>query len=311
MDDVKDIKSLPIAVCGLGKLGSHLACALSNKGFSVRALASSKPEKAERIGKLLSSAPHLVRFPEEAIKEVQILFLTYPDKILQEMAERLLPLPLSGKTIVHCSGAYSYSLLDCLKAKGATLASFHPLQTFIIPEFEKSNNLFKGISIRIDAEEKALSTLRSIAEALEAFPFELSSGENTHAFYHTAAVLVSNGVVALTEAASKLLEQSGIQPSQAQQILKPLLQQTLHNLGKYPIDKVLTGPIARGDTQTIQQHLRSLGTSDDLRGIKSLYAAIAFQLLELTQKKSFDSSAHNRLIWDIMKPHLKDLADFS
>jgi predicted short-subunit dehydrogenase-like oxidoreductase (DUF2520 family) len=88
-------------------------------------------------------------------------------------------------------------------------------------------------------------------------PFEIP--EEHRAAYHAAAVMASNLLVALEESAATLLDRAGA-GAESRELLAPLVLRTAANWAERGPD-ALTGPIARGDVETIERHLATLGES--------------------------------------------------
>jgi predicted short-subunit dehydrogenase-like oxidoreductase (DUF2520 family) len=97
--------------------------------------------------------------------------------------------------------------------------------------------------------------------------------------YHAAAVMACNYLVALEDAALELAEAAGIARDEALEALLPLVKGTLSNLEKVGIPDCLTGPIARGDAETVRQHLRAIG--ERLPGLLALYKLLGRRTLEV------------------------------
>jgi predicted short-subunit dehydrogenase-like oxidoreductase (DUF2520 family) len=96
--------------------------------------------------------------------------------------------------------------------------------------------------------------------------------------YHAAAVFASNYLVALHAAAAEAFAVAGLPPEAAAPALSPLTARAADNVARLPLAEALTGPLARGDRQTIERHLRALEASPQL---SSLYRALGRQLLSL------------------------------
>ena len=112
--------------------------------------------------------------------------------------------------------------------------------------------------------------------ALGAEPLHLAGVDR--AAYHTAAVFASNYLVALYVAAARSFELAGLPAESARAALLPLSQGTLDNLRSLPAAQALTGPVARGDVQTVEGHLQALQGDGALR---QLYRGLGAALLRL------------------------------
>jgi predicted short-subunit dehydrogenase-like oxidoreductase (DUF2520 family) len=107
---------------------------------------------------------------------------------------------------------------------------------------------------------------------------------NMRPVYHAAAVMASNNVVAVVAAATRWLQQAGVPPDDTLPALLPLVEGTIDNLKHLGIPAALTGPVARGDTDTIRLHLARLSGPD-----RALYSALGLEVLRLARTAGLDA----------------------
>jgi predicted short-subunit dehydrogenase-like oxidoreductase (DUF2520 family) len=158
--------------------------------------------------------------------------LCVPDGAIADVAASIAP----GPWVAHVSGATSLAAL----APHTRRFSVHPLQTFTRA---RGPEQFDGAWAAVTGESAAaLETGRALAETLGLQPFELADSART--LYHAGAVFASNYLVTLQRAASLLFESAGAPP----EALEPLMRRTIENHFE------LTGPIARGDWETVASH---------------------------------------------------------
>ncbi len=134
------------------------------------------------------------------------------------------------------------------------VGGFHPLQTFAGVKQAIEN--IPGSTFALEAEEPLLTTLKNMAAALGGHWIELKASDKVA--YHAAAVFASNYLVTLVKMATDLWQTFSIPTDQATRALLPLIRGTLHNIETIGIPQCLTGPIARGDTGTVNKHLKAL-----------------------------------------------------
>ena len=162
---------------------------------------------------------------------------------------------------------------------GANIGVLHPLQTFASVKQAVDNIL--GSTFAIEAEEPLLTTLKEMAETLECRWIELKAADKV--IYHAAAVIASNYMVTLVKLADDLWETFAIPREQATQALLPLLKGTLNNIENVGIPQALTGPIARGDIDTIKKHLAAL--QKEAPDVLSTYCELGLQTIPIAQAK--------------------------
>ena len=188
---------------------------------------------------------------EAAGAAVDLVLLCVPDAAIPEVA-RAVP---EGPWVAHVSGATTLSALDPHSRR----FSVHPLQTL---SRERGAEQLDGAWAAVTAETgEATGVANQLAETLGLRPFPLADAD--HALYHAAAVIAGNYLVTLYRTASQLFEQVGAPP----EALVPLMQRTIEN------GFVLTGPIARGDWETVESHLRTL--EERAPEVAPLYRALA------------------------------------
>ena len=242
---------LKIGFIGAGVVGTALATGLSRKGCEVVAVYSRSLSSAEKLAK---SLPHckVCRSAQEAADAAELTFITTPDDVIATVAAEVRWRP--GKSVVHCSGAHSLDILAPAEEDGASVGSFHPLQTFASVAQAIKN--LPGSTFALEAGEPLRSTLKELASLLQGDWVELQPGDKV--LYHTAAVFACNYMVTLVKLATDLWQNLGIPREQAVKALLPLLHGTINNIGNVGLPGCLTGPISRGDSGTISKHLAAL-----------------------------------------------------
>lgn len=276
-----------IGFIGAGTVGTALAISLAGEGYEVVAVASRSRSSAERLAEVVEGC---VPFDngQEVVERAELIFVTTPDDVIEQVVAGLAWRP--GRAALHCSGAASLDILELARVAGAQVGGLHPLQSFANVQ-EAIENL-PGSTFALEAEEPLLSTLKAMAEALGGAWVELGPGDKV--LYHTAAVMVSNYTVALMKMATDLWREFGKSIPEATQALLPLLEGTVNNIAKVGLPDCLTGPIARGDTGTIQKHLQALG--ERLPSLLSAYRELGLQgILVALDKGGIDEEQAARL----------------
>jgi predicted short-subunit dehydrogenase-like oxidoreductase (DUF2520 family) len=239
---------LKLGFIGTGKVGTALAVLLNRKGYNVVAVYDHTPKAAERL-KALFDTCQVVDNSQQVADTADLIFITTPDGIIESVASQIKW--TRGKTVIHCSGADSTAILDKARQDGATVGVFHPLQTFAgIPQAIEN---IPGTTFAIESEEPLLTTLKEIAVSLGGNWIQLKADDK--AAYHAAAVFASNYLVTLVKMATDLWQTFDIPTDQAINALLHLMRGTLHNIETLGLPQCLTGPIARGDIDTVRKHL--------------------------------------------------------
>jgi len=242
---------LKLGFIGAGTVGTALAVRLSSKGYQVIAVSSRSQTSARKLARAVSGC-RAFNNNQGVADTAELIFITTPDDTIASVASEIQW--HRGQSVVHCSGALSTDILESAKKSGARVGAFHPLQTFAGVKQAIEN--IPGSTFAVEAEEPLLSTLKDIATALDGDWIELKA--NDKVVYHAAAVIACNYLVTLVKLATDLWQSFNIPQSQATQALLPLIRGTIHNIDTVGIPQCLTGPIARGDIETIKKHLDAL-----------------------------------------------------
>jgi predicted short-subunit dehydrogenase-like oxidoreductase (DUF2520 family) len=190
----------------------------------------------------------------------EIVLLCVPDRVIAAAARAVEP----GPWVAHVSGSTQLSVLDPHERR----FGLHPLQTFTRARGpEQLDGAFAAVS---GETPEALATGFELAETLGLRPFELDDSER--ALYHAGAVVASNYLVTLHRAAAELLAAAGAPP----EALVPLMRRTIENGFE------LTGPIERGDWETVEAHLEAL--EERRPELRALYETLADATKELAAR---------------------------
>ena len=234
--------------------------------------------------------PDLLRRPTSG---TTVVFLAVPDDAIAAVAAALALVELPRRVaFVHASGALGLGALASLGGRHA-VGSFHPLRSFPQPGPPEA---FLGIVIGVDASTESLRrVLNGLARDLGATPKRVADAQR--AVYHAAAVFASNYIVTLLAEAVRLLEQSGWTEKEAIQGLVPLAEGAVANVRERGPVLALTGPIRRGDAETVKRHLIALGALETnarraTKGRKSdLYRMLGNVALEIAQQAGLTPAA--------------------
>ena len=223
----------PLAIIGAGRVGRSIATAAEAAGIITR----------------LAGREQAL----DACRESAVALLCVPDGEIVAACEAIATTVPPPEFVGHTSGATTLEALSAARAAGAEVFSLHPLQT--VPDGE--TDLTGAPCAVAGSGPESLSFARDLAAALGMRAFDVA--EERRAAYHAAAAMASNLLVALEESATTLLDRAGAGP-ESRELLAPLVLRTAANWAERGTD-ALTGPIARGDGETIALHLEALKES--------------------------------------------------
>jgi predicted short-subunit dehydrogenase-like oxidoreductase (DUF2520 family) len=233
-----------LAVVGAGRAGGAIARAATAAGIEAQLLG--------RNDALVVSDP-----------DATAVLLCVPDAEITAACERVAEVVPAGTWVGHVSGATPLAALEPAAAAGCRTFSLHPLQT--IPSADAD---LSGAPCAIAAaDDRGVALARALGRALGMSPFEVP--EEGRAAYHAAASIASNFLIALEESAADALAAAGV--LNPREVLAPLVLRTAANWSDSGAD-ALTGPIARGDEETVARHLAAL--RDRAPELAPLYEAL-------------------------------------
>ncbi len=270
-----------IGFIGAGKVATPFGRYLHKGGMTISGYFDRHVDKvAYACGHTKSQA--FKNIVETAIHSDIILITTQDDKIAAACRQLCEQKSISPRHLVgHMSGAHSSRILGEAKNLGATVFSLHPLQAFA--DEEKSLTDLPNTYFSLESEETGPDPVIKILSRMGNPYFKLSP--EVKSLYHLSACVVSNYLVTLMASGLDALEKSGIDPQQGFTAMRPLIQGTLSNIARMGPAKALTGPVARGDAGTIEQHIKAL-QSPEFDDLRSFYAFMGLKTLELASKET-------------------------
>ena len=253
-----------IGVVGAGRVGAVLGAALRAAGHEIVAVAGESDGTRTRIETLLPGVP--VRKPSAVARAADILLLTVPDDALSNVAAMLSASKAihPGQLVVHTSGRHGTEVLDPAADRGAQVSAMHPAMTFTGTDVDLGR--VPGTVFGCTGGEDVRETIEALVADLRGRPVWVD--EHQRVLYHAALAHGANHLVTLVNQATDLLRVTGVTDPAA--VLRPLLQAALDNALSYG-DAALTGPIVRGDVQTVRDHLQTLADTS-LEALESYVA---------------------------------------
>jgi predicted short-subunit dehydrogenase-like oxidoreductase (DUF2520 family) len=282
------------AIIGAGMVGTAIGYLLKKAGYEIVAIADKSAAALRRAQSYTGGKA--CRKPQEVLREADCILITTPDDIILSVCKDIARSPLiKGKYIFHMSGAGGLDLLDPARKAGAAVASIHPLQSF-----SSIDNAIQNIPssyFGITADAKAKTQAETIVLALGGKPIYISSQQKS--LYHAAACVASNYLVSLLNVVESIYQSIGINENDAKKAYLPLIYGSLKNIELSGSVQALTGPIARGDSGTIQKHVDAINAN--LPQYASLYSSLGLVTIKLARAKGTLNSRQAKKISNILK----------
>lgn len=251
-----------IGIIGGGRMGRGLARALADAGERVE-LWSSREASGAGAG------------PAGLVSAAATILLAVPDGVIATVAAAIAPQVSADQVVLHLSGVHDRTVLSPLAARGAACGSLHPLQT--VPDPATAAARWRGAYAAVEGDDRAVTEAERLARCLALTPVRLPAGAKV--LYHAGAVAASNYVVTLAGLAARWAAAAGLSAELAAQIYRPLLAGAAANLAGTSAAAALTGPIRRGDIDTVRAHLAALGGED-----RRLYAVLGLETVRLAEE---------------------------
>lgn len=265
-----------IGIAGAGRIGQALGRLLRERGEPVAAVASRTPESARVAAAFIGAeAATYAQLPSRATR----ILIAVSDRAVAPVALELARAGMAGGVALHTCGAHGAGILAPLAARGVSCASLHPLQTVASPERGLAE--LPGAAFAVDGEGPALHWAGRIIGLLNGQALHIPAGKRP--LYHAAAVLAGNYVVGLLDAAAALLGECGVGQEQALRALSPLARAAVSNAAALGPLQALTGPLERGDLETVAAHLEALAQAP--RPAAELYRQCGLYLLGVARRK--------------------------
>jgi predicted short-subunit dehydrogenase-like oxidoreductase (DUF2520 family) len=224
----------------------------------------------------------------QTMRPADVWMLAVADDQIALVADALAASGLAdGAIVFHCSGAKASNELAALAARGARVASVHPVRSFADPDAVA--NAFNGTFCGVEGDPDALALLLPAFTHIGARPVTIDAAAKT--VYHAASVFASNYLVTVLDAALRAYEAAGIAPEVARELARPLAGETLANVLRLGPERALSGPIARGDAATVARQQAAVKAWNAPAG--QLYEALAGATWDLAGRKHAIKSAIN------------------
>lgn len=258
-----------VAIVGAGRMGQGLAVALGGAGHPIALISRSIHPVIPPLR--LFDGPR-----DRALRDASAVLLAVPDRAITPLAEELAAEGSIGSrhTVLHLSGLLDREALHPLAGTGAALGSLHPLQSVSDPA--TASERFAGAYAGVEGDDRALSVAEALAASLRMTPVRIPRGAK--AAYHAGATFAANYTTALVAVAERLALAAGIPAEVARRLYLPLIRGAAANLEAGPA-AALTGPVRRGDVETVVAHLAALGPED-----RTLYLLLGREALRLARE---------------------------
>lgn len=227
-----------LIIVGPGRAGGAMGLAAEAAGHELVGVLSRSP--TDRWENLAWDA---------ALPEADVVFIAVRDEAIADVAGRIAPHVSEVGVVAHLSGFTPVLVLHDIQERGTAVGGFHPLQS--LPDPETGARALAGSYVGIDGDQLAVDVLTHLATSLGMEPFRLDDAARPA--YHAAAAAAANFVVTSLAVSADLFESAHIDPK----VSRPLVETAVANVFDKGPAASLTGPIVRGDIETVIGHLEA------------------------------------------------------
>jgi predicted short-subunit dehydrogenase-like oxidoreductase (DUF2520 family) len=283
-----------IAIVGAGNLASALAGSLRHAAYRIdEVLAHSRGASLNRAKKLAKEigarAPSVV---SAARLRAGIIWFCVPDAEIARAARAVADrTEWAGKVALHSSGALTSDELEPLRRHGAAVASVHPMMTFVRGSFSgQSKPSLAGVPCAIEGDAAAVRVARRMVKDMGGRAFSIRKADK--AAYHAWGTFASPLLTALLATTERVATLAGVSKKDARRRMIPILSQTLANYASFGAAGAFSGPIVRGDVDTVKRHLRVLRRQPALLEVYVALARMALRYLPAKKPADLKKNLH-------------------
>lgn len=263
-----------VAIAGAGKVAQALGRLLAEKGVAVTAVGGRNAAHARNAASFIGRGTRPASLAELPAFAERIL-IAVSDRAVAEVAAILAAAGMKSGIAVHTCGSMGAGALAPLAEAGVAVGAFHPLQTFSSPA--QGLGSLPGCVFAVDGDAPALAWAEQIARLLGGKTVLVPPEKR--ALYHAAAVMSGNYVISMLDAAAMLMSAAGFEKRLARQALGPLVETSVQNALREGAAKALSGPVQRGDLETVARHLEALKVAPE--SVRRLYCAAGLHTVRL------------------------------
>lgn len=272
-DDMK------IGFIGAGKAGCSLGKYFSIKkdlaDIEITGYQSLEKQEAQWAAEFTNST--VFDTADEVIRQSDTIIISTLDGAVKDVWDFINKDNIKGKMFCHLSGSLSSDVFSRIEEYGAYKISIHPM--FAFSNKDSAYLQLNQISFTLEGDEYSVSVWKDIFSKLGNATVSIS--KEVKPKYHAAASILSNHVIAVLETGYELLAECGFSKEEARTFSEILVKDNISNVIKLGSMDALTGPVERGDVDTVCKHFAVLDESK-----KQLYQSCAKKLLQISKAKN-------------------------
>ena len=264
-----------VGFIGAGKVACSMGKYLSEHRLTVTGYYDENPASADEAATFTGS--RMFHDEEELVAASDCIFIATPDDVIITVWNKIKSMDIRGKIIGIFSGSLSSELFSGIETTGASGISIHPMYAFS-DRFSDYRQLHTA-RLTMEGASDAVEFFRELFERLGHTVSVIDSGAKMR--YHAAASVASNLMVGLYEMSLSMLTDCGFSEEEAGVFLSPLIEKNVSAMLEKGPQIALTGPVERGDTETVRHHLEVLTPEE-----RAVYLPLARRLTQIAKRKN-------------------------
>lgn len=268
---------MKIGFIGAGKVGFTLGKYLTLRGIEVVGYYSRQIDDAKDAA-MFTDTQYFSELPA-LLLNCDTIFVTVPDAAITDVWKEIKQYPVNNKNICHCSGGLASDIFTDIQRHGGYGYSVHPI--YAIHDKYNSFKSFSEVYFTVEGHGPEINPLITLIESI-GNPVRVISAQDK-ALYHAASAMMSNLVVALAAVGSDLFSKCGFDRGFSQKAWNALFIGNAENICASGVTNALTGPLERGDAETIRKHINALSGTE-----RQIYMMLSQVLLNVAKQKHPD-----------------------
>lgn len=287
---------MKIGIIGAGRVGCSIGKYLVEQGFAVAGYYSKSKKSVEEAATFTNTSA--ISSLEEIVELCDVIWIATPDSEIASVWESIQKLSVRDKILCHFSGSLSSVVFSNRDGKGIKACSIHPMYAFNqkFTSYQQLNNVL----FTMEGDDEAVFAMKFLFEKMGNTVYVISPEQKTR--YHAAAVMASNLIIGLYQMSLDMLADCGFDEHTAKRLLGPLVRDNVFNMLEQPLEEALTGPVERGDADTVKGHISVLTPQE-----KNVYLALSERLVDIAGRKNPERNYGE--LMDILKQGTKMCAD--
>ena len=275
-----------VAIVGPGRLGRALALELRRAGYRMSEIVSRDTTASKRKARELARKVDAQASTSDTARlDADLVWFCVPDQEIAAASHQLASAIVWKKKIVfHSSGALASDELKALRRRGASVASVHPLMTFVSGSIPS----LRGVPFAVEGDAAAVRAARRIVRNLGGEAFTIRKQHK--AAYHAWGAFTSPLLVATLVTGERLARAAGLSAVEARKKMLPIARQTITNYEALGPAGAFSGPIVRGDAETVRKHLQVLRNVPQAKHVYLALARAALRYLPVRNRARLEKA---------------------